>query len=184
MRIIAHHTTGWTFCSTVCSCEHQRKLQNSICIFLLDPYEWNPSVPDGFLSQRARNAESISLSWRYHRFFQAEGYWEGDKLVTKATVKNEDHITYREITDGSFLMVSVPLDWRHNEHDGVSNHRRLDCLPNRIFRRRSKKTSKLRVTGFYEGIHRWPVDSPQKGPVTRKMFPFDDVTMHGNKQYV
>ena len=27
------------------------------------------------------------------------------------------------------------------------------------------------------GIHRGPVDSPQKGPVTRKLFPFDDVTM-------
>ena len=28
---------------------------------------------------------------------------------------------------------------------------------------------------FVLGIHRWPVDSPHKGPVTRKMFPFDDV---------
>ena len=28
---------------------------------------------------------------------------------------------------------------------------------------------------FVRGIHRWPVDSYQKGPVTRKMFPFDDV---------
>ena len=27
------------------------------------------------------------------------------------------------------------------------------------------------------GIHRWPVDSPHKGPVTRKIFPFDDVIM-------
>ena len=27
------------------------------------------------------------------------------------------------------------------------------------------------------GIHRWPVDSPHKEPVGRKMFPFDDVTM-------
>ena len=27
------------------------------------------------------------------------------------------------------------------------------------------------------GIHRWPVNSPHKGPVTRKMFPFDDVLM-------
>ena len=27
------------------------------------------------------------------------------------------------------------------------------------------------------GIHRWSVDSPHKGPVTRKMFPFDDVIM-------
>ena len=30
---------------------------------------------------------------------------------------------------------------------------------------------------FVKGIHRWPVDSPHKGPVTRKMFPFDDVIM-------
>ena len=30
---------------------------------------------------------------------------------------------------------------------------------------------------FVSGIHRWPVDSPHKGPVTRKMFPFDDVIM-------
>ena len=27
------------------------------------------------------------------------------------------------------------------------------------------------------GIHRWPVNSPHKGPVTRKVFPFDDVIM-------
>ena len=30
---------------------------------------------------------------------------------------------------------------------------------------------------FVRGIHRWPVNSPQKGPVTREMFPFDDVIM-------
>ena len=30
---------------------------------------------------------------------------------------------------------------------------------------------------FVRGIHRWPVKSPHKGPVTRKMFPFDDVIM-------
>ena len=31
---------------------------------------------------------------------------------------------------------------------------------------------------FVRGIHRWPFNSPHKGPVTRKMFPFDDVIMH------
>ena len=31
---------------------------------------------------------------------------------------------------------------------------------------------------FVRGIHRWPVNSPHKGPVTRKMFPFDDVIMY------
>ena len=30
---------------------------------------------------------------------------------------------------------------------------------------------------FVRGIHRWPMNSPYKGPVTPKMFPFDDVIM-------
>ena len=30
---------------------------------------------------------------------------------------------------------------------------------------------------FVRGIHRWPMNSPHKGPVTRKMFSFDDVIM-------
>ena len=55
------------------------------------------------------------------------------------------------------------------------NHQRLDCLLNHLFRRRSQKTQKLRVTGFCAGNQQWPVDSPRKGLVTRKMFPFDDV---------
>ena len=43
------------------------------------------------------------------------------------------------------------LQWCHNELDAVSNHRRFDCLLNRLFRRRSKKTSKLRISGLCEG---------------------------------
>ena len=66
-------------------------------------------------------------------------------------------------------------EWRHNEHEGVSNHQPYDCLLNRLFRRRSTKTSKLRVTGPCKG------NSPHKGPVTRKMFTFDDVIMCNTK---
>ena len=43
------------------------------------------------------------------------------------------------------------LQWRHNERVGVSNHQPHGCLLNRLFNRRSKKTSKLRVTGLCEG---------------------------------
>ena len=43
------------------------------------------------------------------------------------------------------------LQWRHNEHDGVSNHRRLGYLLNRLFMQRSNKTSQLCVTGLCEG---------------------------------
>ena len=71
----------------------------------------------------------------------------------------------------------ITLHWRHNGRDGVSNHQPYDCLLNRLFRRRSKKTSKLCVLAFVRGIHRGPVNSPHKWPVTRKMFPFDDVIM-------
>ena len=67
------------------------------------------------------------------------------------------------------------LQWRHNERDGVSNHQPHDCLLNRLFRRRSKKTSNSASLAYVRGIHRWPVNSPPKGPVTRKMFSYDDV---------
>ena len=70
---------------------------------------------------------------------------------------------------------SNSLKWRHSERDGVSNHQHHDCLSNGLFRRKSKKTSAALV--FVWGIHRWPVNSPHKGPVTRKMFPYDDVIM-------
>ena len=51
----------------------------------------------------------------------------------------------------SSQLIWYSLQWRHNERDGVSNHKPHDCLLNRLFRRRSKKTSKLRVTGLCEG---------------------------------
>ena len=35
---------------------------------------------------------------------------------------------------------------------------------------------------FVRGIHRGPVNSPHKWPVTRKIFPFDDVIMRDSKQ--
>ena len=47
------------------------------------------------------------------------------------------------------------FQWPHNERDGISNHRPYNCLPNglfnRLFRHRSEKTPKLRVTGLCEG---------------------------------
>ena len=53
--------------------------------------------------------------------------------------------------------VCTTLHWRHTGRDSVSNHQPHDCLLNRLFRRRSKKTSKLRVTGLCAG------NSPETG---------------------
>ena len=60
------------------------------------------------------------------------------------------------------------LQWRHNEYNGVSNHQPHDCLLKRLFRRRSKRTSKLRVTGL----------CAQRAS-NAEMCPFDDAIMFG-----
>ena len=73
---------------------------------------------------------------------------------------------------------SNPLHWRRNGYDTVSNHQPHHCLLNRSFRRRSKKKYQSSASlAFVRGVHRRPVNSPHKWPVTRKMFPFDDVIM-------
>ena len=61
------------------------------------------------------------------------------------------HSTKYILTKGQSVERIRTLQWRHNERDGASNDRRLDCLINRLNRRRSKKTSELRVTGLCEG---------------------------------
>ena len=53
--------------------------------------------------------------------------------------------SYYKIRRGKY-----PLQWSYNERDSVSNHWRLRCLSNCLFRCRSKKTSKLHVTGLCE----------------------------------
>ena len=60
-------------------------------------------------------------------------------------------------------LANLSLQWRHNERDSVSNHQPHDCLLNRLFRRRSKKTSKLRVTGLCAG------NSPRTGEFPTQM---------------
>ena len=59
-------------------------------------------------------------------------------------------ISSRYCTSVVFRLL-LALQWRHDEHDGVSNSQSHDCLLNRSFMRRAKKTSKLRVTGLCEG---------------------------------
>ena len=71
------------------------------------------------------------------------------------------------------LVWSMPLQWRHNDHDGVSNHQPHGSLLNLLFRRRSKKTSKLRVTGLCAGTGEFPAQRASNAD----FFPFDYVIM-------
>ena len=72
---------------------------------------------------------------------------------------------------------TTALKRRHKGRDGLSNHQPHDCLLNCLFKTQLKENSSASLA-FVRGIHRWPVNSQQEGPVTRKMFPFDDVIMH------
>ena len=58
---------------------------------------------------------------------------------------------HRRIEIPTFVSIWKSLQWRHNGRDGILNHQPHDCLLNRLFRHRSKKTSKIRVTGLYAG---------------------------------
>ena len=71
--------------------------------------------------------------------------------------------------------VSISLLWSHNEHHGVSNHQPHDYWLNRLFMRRSKKTSNFASLAFVRGIQ-WPV--------TRKIVLFYGVIMYPSPQYL
>ena len=73
--------------------------------------------------------------------------------------------------------IIITLRWRHNGRDYVSNHQPHDCLLNRLSYANQRKHQSSASLAFVRGIHREPVNSPHKWPVTRKMSPFDDVIM-------
>ena len=76
-----------------------------------------------------------------------------------------------------FMIASLEsLEWHHNERDGVAIHRHLDCLPNRLFRRRSKKISNSASLAFVNS----PVtgEFPAQRASSSHFFPFDDVIMY------
>ena len=124
-----------------------------------------------------------TLQWRHNGRDSVWNHQPHDCLLNRIFyIFDVSHINSECSGHGDILYVwvffMITLRWRHNGPDSVSNHQPHDWLLNRLFRRRSKKTSKLRVTGLCVGNSPGPVNSPHKGPVTRKMFPFDDVIMN------
>ena len=110
---------------------------------------------------------SVPLSWYYGCWWprnernQATNSYDFSLLVPKYSSFNTRRV--KDILEWLYTRVAIryiplqSLQRRHNGHNGVSNHQPHDCLINRLFRRISKKTSKLRVTGLCEG------NSPQTG---------------------
>ena len=99
-------------------------------------------------------------------------------LNTKGHSEVAEH--YLEVSYMLYAMYDIvfsSLQWRHNRHNSVLNHQPHHCLLNRLFRCRSKKHQSSASLAFVWGIHRWPMKSPHKWPVTQQMLPFDDVIM-------
>ena len=69
---------------------------------------------------------------------------------------------YMSILDKIILLYQAwwSLQWRHNEHNGISNHQPDACLLNHLFRCSSKETSKLRITGLCAGNSPVTVEFP------------------------
>ena len=84
-------------------------------------------------------------------------YYTASMPAATVTQLNMTWPTYGQLlnhTVHSYRMqhhIRISLQWRHNEPVCVSNHQPHDCLLNRLFRRRSKETSKRRVTGLCAG---------------------------------
>ena len=102
--------------------------------------------------------------WKYFSLFDTKVFvW--NNLVRKFSYEKRGKLVFVYLSIYWFIYLCVcghlvpvnrvsgedTLQWRHNKHDGISNHQRFNCLLNHLFKRRSKKTSKLRVTGLCEG---------------------------------
>ena len=78
--------------------------------------------------------------------------WQASPKPEKNTYKiSTSQVEFDENLVNMSGKYCITLQWRHNERDGVSIHQPHNCLPNRLFRHRSEKISKLRVTGLCAG---------------------------------
>ena len=72
---------------------------------------------------------------------------------------------------------AITLEWRNHGHM-ASQITSISSVSSTVYwgadQRKHLSSASL---AFVRAIHRWPVNSPHKRPVTRKMLPFDDVIM-------
>ena len=102
-------------------------------------------------ASRVRFGESGTPSTIIYRRWSSRRYelgYHAPVVSVKLSTQLNVHVVQREMTASNIF---ITWHWRHNERDGVSNLQRLDCLLTRLFRRRSKETWKLCVTGLCEG---------------------------------
>ena len=128
-------------------------------------------------------AVDVGGSMFVHVFGAYFGIAMGAVMAKNDDVEEQDHKAGPVYHSELFSMIGEchegvkTLLWRHNACDAVSNHRRVDCLLNLLFRRRSKNTSKLRVAGLLKGSPTVTGAFPLQRTSNAEMFSFNNVFM-------
>ena len=130
--------------------------------------------------QKWKKLRSIGSQMFMARRMKEVGYllWKQWRKQPGSTLLACDFAMMFALRSWKFKIRADTLQRRHNERDGVSSHRRLDCLLKRLFRRRLKtKKSKLGIICFCEGKSPVTVEFPTQRHSNVEKVSIDDVIM-------
>ena len=106
--------------------------------------------------RKHQSSASLAFVWGFHRWpVNSPQKWPvtqkmfpfDDVIMRHIDAQFRGRINSSPLKFIQIALITVPS----HGYYGVSNHRQLPCLFNRLYRRTSKERSKLRVTGFCEG---------------------------------
>ena len=128
----------------------------------------------------------IKLIW-----FDKSGAWPLISLVVSTQLQTDrwsDWLFFISFSISSGGGASTDALWHYNDIMMIAMASPITSLTSvysTVYsgsdQRKHQSSASLSFSG---GIHRWPVNFPHKGPVTRKMFPFDDVIMKQRNLYI
>ena len=106
--------------------------------------------------------------WRHRNQSQLDFFFIHSSFHKTHTKATQQHVFVRVVWHYSDVIIATMASQ-------ISSHRIVySTVYSCADQRKHQSPASL---AFVRGIHRWPVKSPHKGPVTRKMFPLDDVIM-------
>ena len=196
MSAMASQITGVSIvCSTVSSGAYQRKHQSSASlVFVREIHRWQVNFPHkGPVTRKEVPFDDVIME------FLRAGWYHGvgtlSVLITapcgfpsKGTEIMRSFDIFFAVIMNSLLWKQSTSQWlhpaRHSHYNDVimstiaSQITNLTIVYSTVYlatdQRKHQSSASL---AFVRGIYRRPVNSPHKWPVTRKMFPFDDVIM-------
>ena len=138
------------------------------------PLQWVNSTRSFSALQHAETFNLQNLLQSTKRFSQSASWtfaaisfyaWANDAELYRCAVSLIAHLHYNDVITNAMASQITSLTIVYSTVYSGTDQR---------------KHQSSATLAFVRGIYRWPVNSPHKEPVTRKMFPFDDVTMPWN----